>query len=241
VSGSRARRLGKSFLRAALWALLGWVALTSTCVLAMRWIDPIGSAFIARERFLAWRSNDKTFVYRREWVDIEKISRPMQLAVIASEDQKFQEHWGFDFASIGDALEDRERGRRTRGASTITQQTAKNLFLWPGQSWVRKGIEAYFTVLIEALWPKRRILEVYLNVAEFGKGVYGVEAAGRAYFRKSAAQFNTYDAALLAAVLPNPKRLKASAPSLYVRSRQRWIVGQMQGLGGTSYLHAVAE
>jgi monofunctional biosynthetic peptidoglycan transglycosylase len=241
VSEPRARRLTKTLFRGALWALLGWVVVTSTCVLVMRWVDPIGSAFIARERFLAWKRDDKAFVYRRQWVDIEKISRPMRLAVIASEDQKFPDHFGFDFASIGDALDDRERGRRTRGASTITQQTAKNLFLWPGQSWVRKGIEAYFTVLIEALWPKRRILEVYLNIAEFGKGVYGVEAAGRAYFRKSAAQLNTYDAALLAAVLPNPIRLKASAPSLYVRSRQRWIVGQMQGLGGTSYLGAMAH
>ena len=163
----------------------------------------------------------------------------MQLAVIASEDQKFPEHRGFDFASIGDALEDRDKGRRTRGASTITQQTAKNLFLWPGQSWLRKGIEAYFTVLIEWCWPKRRILEVYLNVAEFGRGVYGVEAAGRQYFRKSAAQLGPYDAALLAAVLPNPIRLKASSPSLYVRSRQRWIVDQMAGLGGSSYLAAL--
>lgn len=160
----------------------------------------------------------------------------MRIAVVASEDQKFPAHWGFDFAQIGDALDDREHGRRIRGASTISQQVAKNLFLWPGQSWVRKGIEAYLTVLIEALWPKRRILEVYLNIAEFGHGIYGVEAASRTYFRKSAAQLNTYDAALLAAVLPNPARLKAAAPSFYVRSRQSAIVSQMQRLGGPSYL-----
>jgi monofunctional glycosyltransferase len=207
----------------------------------MRWLDPVTSAFIARDRFIAWKDNDKAFVYRRQWVDLNKIAPPMRLAVIASEDQKFPDHWGFDFAQISDALEDHERGRRTRGASTLTQQVAKNLFLWPGQSWIRKGVEAYFTVLIEACWPKRRILEVYLNIAEFGRGIYGVEAAGQAYFRKSAAQLNPYDAALLAAVLPNPKRLKAATPSFYVRSRQNWIVAQMRRLGGAAYLSTLDE
>jgi len=202
----------------------------------MRWIDPTTSAFIVRDRFIAWKDGDKSYRYRREWVDLERISKQMQVAVIASEDQKFPTHFGFDFDQISDALDDRATGKRTRGASTITQQVAKNLFLWPKQSWFRKGIEAYFTVLIEALWPKRRILEVYLNVAEFGHGIYGVEAAGRRYFGKSAARLNAYDAALLAAVLPNPKRLKAAAPSVYVRGRQRWIMEQMAGLGGPMYL-----
>lgn len=223
-------------LRGVLWALLGWLVLTFGCVLALRWVDPIGSAFIARERFLAWWRDDPKFVYRHEWVDLDRISRPMQLAVIASEDQKFLSHRGFDFDSIENALQDRERGRRTRGASTISQQTAKNLFLWPGQSWVRKGIEAYLTALIELLWPKRRILEVYLNVAEFGPGVFGAEAAGQTFYRKSAVQLTTYDAALLAAVLPNPKRFKVALPSLYVRARQRWIMEQMRDLGGTGYV-----
>jgi monofunctional biosynthetic peptidoglycan transglycosylase len=202
----------------------------------MRWVNPWTSAFIVQDRFTAWRQNDTTYVYRRQWTDLARIAPPMRIAVVASEDQKFPAHWGFDFAQIGDALVDREHGRRIRGASTISQQVAKNLFLWPGQSWVRKGIEAYLTVLIETLWPKRRILEVYLNIAEFGHGIYGVEAASRTYFRKSAAQLNTYDAALLAAVLPNPARLKAAAPSFYVRSRQSAIVSQMQRLGGPSYL-----
>ena len=123
-----------------------------------------------------------------------------------------------------------------RGASTISQQVSKNLFLWPGQSWVRKGLEAYFTLVIEMLWPKQRILEIYLNVAEFGKGVFGVGAASEVYFRKPAAGLNTYDAALLAAVLPNPKRLRVNEPSRYVKSRQEWIVSQMRGLGGASLL-----
>lgn len=123
-----------------------------------------------------------------------------------------------------------------RGASTISQQTAKNLFLWPGQSWIRKGFEVYFTLLIESLWPKQRILEVYLNSAEFGKGVFGVGMASDIYFHKPAARLNQYDAALLAAVLPSPKRLRANAPSAYVRSRQEWIAGQMRSLGGVELL-----
>jgi len=213
-----------------------WIVLTVACVLALRWVQPFTSAFILRDRFIAWQQDDKAFVFRRQWVDLAQIAPSMRLAVIASEDQTFFQHWGFDFASINNALEERDQGRRTRGASTLSQQVAKNIFLWPGQSWLRKGIEAYFTFLIEALWPKHRILEMYLNLAEFGRGVFGVEAAGRVYFKKSAAQLDIYDAALLAAVLPNPKRLKAAAPSVYVRSRQQWIVAQMQDLGGVAYL-----
>jgi monofunctional glycosyltransferase len=239
-AGAR-RSLTKRLLRGLLWTLLGWFVLSSGGVLAMRWIDPVTSAFMTRDRFLAWRQDDKKYRFQYQWVDIGRISPPMRLAVIASEDQKFATHRGFDFASISDALDERQQGRRTRGASTITQQVAKNLFLWPGQSWVRKGVEAYFTVLIETLWPKERILEVYLNIAEFGRGVYGVEAASRSFFSTSAARLGTYDAALLAAVLPNPKRLRASAPSIYVRSRQRWIVGQMRDLGGTSHLQTLTR
>jgi monofunctional glycosyltransferase len=205
----------------------------------MRWVDPATSAFILRDRFVAWKANDGSFVFRHQWVDLKQIAPPMQLAVIASEDQKFPDHRGFDFASINSALEESQGRHRARGASTITQQVAKNLFLWPGHSWVRKGVEAYFTVLIEAFWPKHRILEVYLNIAEFGRGAYGVEAASRVYFRKSAAQLTVYEAALLAVVLPNPQRLKVAAPSLYVRSRQRWVVGQMQDLGGAGYLRSI--
>jgi monofunctional biosynthetic peptidoglycan transglycosylase len=226
-------------LRGMLFVLLAWIAITVGCVVTLRWVDPFTSAFILRDRLLAWMHDDKTFVYRRQWSAFDKISPAMRLAVVASEDQKFPDHWGFDFAQINDAIEDRERGRRTRGASTISQQVAKNLFLWPGQSWIRKGVEAYFTVLIEGCWPKRRILEIYLNSAEFGHGVYGAEAAAQAYFHKSAAQLNTYDAALLAAVLPSPNRFKASSPSFYVRSRQSWIVGQMRLLCGPAYLSSL--
>jgi monofunctional biosynthetic peptidoglycan transglycosylase len=184
-----------------------------------------------RERF--------TRPIQHRWVDWPQISPHLKVAVIASEDQKFPEHHGFDLESINDALEERERGRRVRGASTISQQVAKNLFLWPGQSWVRKGFEAYFTVLIETLWPKRRILEVYLNIAEFGTGVFGVGAASEVYFHKRAARLSAPDAALLAAVLPNPKRLRVAAPSRYVRSRQDWILGQMRGIGGVGLLSQI--
>lgn len=212
------------------------VMLSVCAVLALRWIDPPTSAFMLRDRIAAAASSDAGFKFRHRWVDWRSISPHAKVAAIAAEDQTFPDHDGFDFKSINQAIEERERGGRVRGASTISQQVAKNVFLWPRQSWLRKGFEVYFTVLIELLWPKQRILEVYLNVAEFGKGVYGVGAASEVYFNKPAARLNEYDAALLAAVLPSPKRMRVNAPSSYVRSRQSWIVGQMRGLGGEGIL-----
>jgi monofunctional glycosyltransferase len=217
--------------RYASWLLILVLALTVLPVILLRWVDPPTSAFMLRERI--------TRPVQHRWVDWPQISPHVKVAVIASEDQKFPEHHGFDLESINDALEERERGRRVRGASTISQQVAKNLFLWPGQSWIRKGCEAYFTALIETLWPKRRILEVYLNIAEFGSGVFGVGAASEIYFGKRAARLSAPDAALLAAVLPNPKRLRVAAPSRYVRSRQDWILGQMRGIGGVGLLYQI--
>ena len=160
----------------------------------------------------------------------------MAVAVVAAEDQNFSSHHGFDWDAIQRAMDYDENGNRLRGASTLTQQTAKNLFLWPDRNWLRKGFEAYFTVLLEALWGKRRILETYLNIVEFGEGIYGVEAASQRYFHKSAVRLTPEDAALLAAVLPNPHRLKANAPSAYVRERQQWILRQMRQLGGVSFV-----
>jgi monofunctional biosynthetic peptidoglycan transglycosylase len=221
----------RRWLRFASWLFIWVFALTVFPIILLRWVDPPTSAFMLRERF--------TRPVQHRWVDWPQISPHAKVAVIASEDQKFPEHHGFDLESINDALEERERGRRVRGASTISQQVAKNLFLWPGQSWFRKGFEAYYTVLIETLWPKRRILEVYLNVAEFGSGVFGVGAASEVYFRKRAARLSAPDAALLAAVLPNPKRLRVAAPSRYVRSRQDWILGQMRGIGGVGLLDQI--
>jgi monofunctional biosynthetic peptidoglycan transglycosylase len=202
----------------------------------MRWIDPVTSAVIVSDRIGAAISGDARFQYRHEWTDLAAISPQMRVAVIASEDQKFPYHWGFDFDQIQNALDEAEDGKRQRGASTISQQVAKNVFLWQGHSFVRKGMEAYFTLLIELLWPKERILEVYLNVAEFGRGVYGVDAASRYYFRMAPARLNRYQAALLAAVLPNPKRFRVDAPSNYVLRRRDWIADQMESLGGPSYL-----
>jgi monofunctional biosynthetic peptidoglycan transglycosylase len=229
------------FVRRALrfvgWTLLVWIVLTVGTVLAFRWIDPPTSAFMIRERFIAPRSGAKAYAIHHRWVDWANTSPQVKVAVIASEDQNFPAHYGFDLKSINDALTERQRGRRVRGASTISQQVAKNLFLWPDQSWLRKGLEAYFTVLIETLWPKQRILEVYLNFAEFGRGVFGVGAAADAYFHKPAGRLSPYDAALLAAVLPSPKRMRVDAPSNYVRARQQWILSQMRGLGGTALLN----
>jgi len=233
---SSSRSLLSRLLRGAAWLLLGWFVLTIAVVAALRWLDPPASAFIVRDRLAAWSSGDKSYVYRHRWQAWRAISPQIKVAVIASEDQTFPDHNGFDFKQINNALEEREQGRRVRGASTISQQVAKNLFLWSGQSWPRKGLEAYFTLLIETLWSKQRILEVYLNVAEFGKGIFGVGAASELFFRKPAANLNAYDAALLAAVLPSPKRLRVNAPSRYLRLRQEWIVSQMRGLGGTSLL-----
>ncbi len=190
------------------------------------------------ERFTSG-ANSRSRDLRHRWVDWPQISPQVKVSVIAAEDQTFPEHHGFDFKSINEALEERERGRRVRGASTISQQVAKNLFLWQGQSWIRKGLEAYFTLLLETLWPKQRILEVYLNVAEFGPGVFGVGAASEIYFGKSAARLSAPDAALLAAVLPSPKRMRVKSPSRYVRSRQEWILGQMRGLGGVELLQQI--
>ena len=223
-------------VRALLVGLAAWAAVTVTAVVALRWLPPPTTAFMLRDRVGALLGRDPDYEFRHDWRDWEQISPNAPLAVVASEDQRFPQHHGFDFEQIDKALADRERGRRVRGASTISQQVAKNLFLWPGQSWFRKGLEAGLTVLIEAAWPKRRILEVYLNVAEFGRGTWGVQAASRRYFGKDADRLTRSEAALLAAVLPAPKRYRAEAPGPYVRRRQAWIERQMNALGGPAYL-----
>ena len=210
--------------------LLAWVALTALVVLLLRVWDPPLTAFIAARRLEAARTHEKGFVLRQQWVPLQRISRDAQLAVIAAEDQKFRVHSGFDLEAIGDAVEDHLEGKSSRGASTLTQQVAKNLFLWSGHSWVRKGLEAYFTVLLEALWPKRRILEVHLNVAELGNGVYGLEAAARAYFGKPASALSLEEGALLAVVLPSPRRRNPGAPTEAMQERVAWIIDQVQHL-----------
>jgi len=207
--------------------LLGSLLTSITAVLAFRWIDPPASAFMVKD--LVEDVNVK-----QQWVSIERISPSMVQAIIASEDQNFEQHYGFDVEAIEKALQHNERitnfkksSRRIRGASTLTQQTAKNMFLWRSRSWVRKGLEVYFTVLMEVLWPKKRIAEVYLNTAEFGKGIYGVESAAKRYFGKRASELTLNESALLTAVLPNPKRFKVDSPSPYVLQRRDWIVNQV--------------
>lgn len=233
---AQSRSFGKRLLRWLGLLIVGGLVFSIGSVLLMRWVDPVTSAFMMRDRTVALFTGDKNYRFAHQWVDWEKISANVKVAVIASEDQKFPEHWGFDFKSMEKAWAGNHRGRKVRGGSTISQQVAKNLFLWPGQSYVRKGIEAYFTVLIEMSWPKQRILEVYLNSAEFGRGVFGVEAASRRYFGKPAARLNVQEGALLAAVLPAPKRLLVNKPSGFVRARQAWISRQAARLGGSSIL-----
>ena len=228
----------KRFRKVLAWVLLGAVGLSIVPVLLLRWVPPPTSAFMLR-RSLANLVSRQGAPIRYHWTGWAQISPSMRVAVVAAEDQKFPHHWGFDFESIAEAIEDQGPRRRVRGASTITQQVARNLFLWPGRSYVRKGLEAYFTVLLELFWPKRRILEVYLNIAEFGDGTHGVYAAAKTSFGKHPSELTPSEAALLAAVLPHPKHLHANTPSPYVEERARWIEEQMEQLGGPTYLRAL--
>ncbi len=218
------------------YTLAAWFVGSIGSVVLLRWVNPPTTAFMVTDRVRAVFSTPRGYRFQQQWVDWAQISRSAKLAVIASEDQRFAEHFGFDFVQIERALSERGRGVSVRGASTITQQTAKNLFLWGGQSWIRKGLEAYFTLLIEACWPKTRILEVYLNIAQFGQGVFGVGAASERYFKQPPARLNRSQSALLAAVLPNPTLFRVMSASKYVRSRQAWILKQMNALGGETHL-----
>ncbi len=196
--------------------------------LPLRWLNPFTSAFIIQEMII-----DKKII-SLDWVAYDNIAKTLPIAILASEDQKFPDHFGFDFDSLYKALT--EKRPKTRGASTISQQLAKNLYLWPGRSFLRKGLEAYFTILLELFLPKKRILEIYLNVIEFAPAVYGVGAASRHLFSRSPAQISAYQAALLAAVLPNPKQMSALTPSAYVLSRAQQIQNTVRLLGGPAYL-----
>ena len=200
-------------------------------VLLLRWIPPLATPFMIGRWLDGLIGRRPSVDVEYDWVPWTRIAPAAPLAVVAAEDQRFPTHYGFDVGAIRTAW--RERGTRMRGASTITQQTARNLFLWSGRSWPRKALEAYATLLIEACWPKRRILEVYLNVAEFGDGVYGVEAASRRFFGHDAARLSRHEAALLAAVLPDPKNLRAARPSAFVEARAGHIESQMVHLGPT--------
>ncbi len=218
--------------RGAAFVCLLWLAVSIGAVWALRSVDPPVTSVMLQEP-------GPVTELRYTWVDRSAIAWDAARAVMASEDQRFAQHHGIDFVSLDEALADYRDGDGLRGASTITQQVAKNVFLWQGRSFARKALEAYFAVLIELCWTKQRILEVYLNVAELGPGVFGVEAAAQEYFRTSAASLSAADAALLAAVLPSPKRLRADRPSAYVRERQDVIVAQMRLLESRGHYRGI--
>jgi len=205
-----------------------WLA-SLLLVLPLRWLAPPTTAFMLQ--------SDPDPARHHDWVDWEDISPHIAIAVVAAEDQKFPEHFGFDVGAIRSAIAHNKERELPLGASTISQQVAKNLYLWPGRSLVRKAIEAYLTVLIEVAWPKQRILEIYLNVAELGPGVFGVGAASELYLDKPAVAVDPDEAALLAAVLPNPHLMSVARPSTYVIDRADEIREQVRALGATAYLH----
>ncbi|MCB0748727.1 MAG: monofunctional biosynthetic peptidoglycan transglycosylase [Ignavibacteriae bacterium] len=204
--------------------------ITITIVIIFRFLPIPTSSFMVQNKISNLFSNKSTHI-EYDWVSKDNISNSIKLAVIAAEDQKFLDHFGFDIESIEKAISRNKKSKRIRGASTITQQTAKNLFLWSGKSFIRKGLEAYFTLLLELFWSKERILEVYLNIAEFGENVYGVQASAKKYFNRNAGQLTYQNAAMMAAVLPNPKRYKVNSPNQYQQRRVLWIQRQMRQLG----------
>ena len=206
--------------------------MSALLVLPLRWIAPPTTAFMLQD-------DSGRVPVRYEWTDWAALGDAAALAVVAAEDQRFADHPGLDFESISRSLERADRGGRLRGASTISQQVIKNLYLWSGRSYLRKGVEAYLTVVAELCLPKQRILEIYLNVAELGPGIYGFPAASRYFFDKPVNDLTYAEAALLAAVLPNPDRLRADRPSGYLRERQRWILGQMQRLDREDWLSRI--
>ncbi|MBM9537766.1 monofunctional biosynthetic peptidoglycan transglycosylase [Desulfobulbus alkaliphilus] len=233
------RKWRRQAFRFLLFVVGTGLAVPAVIVLCLRWVPPPTSAFMVMHHFERLTSSQEVPPVRYTWVSRDQISPYMALAVLASEDQRFPEHRGFDFIAIRQAMEQNTRSTRLRGASTLSQQTAKNLFLWGGRSYLRKGIEAWLTLYLELLWPKGRILEVYLNIAEFGNGIYGVHAASAHFFNKKPDQLTRREAALLAAVLPSPRRLHADRPSSYLQSRVRWIQTNMNRLGGTRFVDRI--
>ena len=223
----------KRLRRWLFWSIATLILISIIPVLVFRWVAPPTSAVMLTRTLIEAEQQDY------QWVPLAHMSADLPLAVVASEDQKFPDHFGFDISAIKDAVEQHAQGRRLRGASTLTQQVARNLFLWQGRSFLRKGLEAWLTVLLELLWSKERILEVYLNIAETGKQTFGVQAASLKFFSRPASTITREQAALLAAVLPNPLRFQAKRPSAYVIKRRNEILGQMAQLGGRAYLKGI--
>ena len=224
----------KRFFKFVFKCILWLFAISIALVILFKWVPvPITPLMVIRS--LDNSSKNKSNGWKHDWVSIDEISKNMQLAVICSEDQNFLNHHGFDFEAIKKAMENNQKNRKIKGASTISQQTAKNVFLWPQRSWVRKGFEAYFTFLIELVWSKERIMEVYLNSIEMGNGIYGVEAAAQHWFKKPAVKLSRYEAAAIAAILPNPRVYRANPASNYIQSRKEWIIRQMGYFGTLDY------
>ncbi|MBI2282047.1 MAG: monofunctional biosynthetic peptidoglycan transglycosylase [Bacteroidetes bacterium] len=217
----------KICLKGCLWFL----AISIVLVILFRWI-PIYITPLMVIRCVEQKMDGKAMKLKKTWKPLEEISPDLQLAVVCSEDQNFLKHHGFDFGAIEKALKHNEKSKKKRGASTISQQTAKNVFLWPGRSWIRKGFEVYFTFLIETIWSKQRIMEVYLNIVELGDGIYGAEAASQEFFNKSAIKISKQQAATLTVVLPSPLRYNAKRPGNYLNGRISWTLQQMRFWGG---------
>ncbi|QDX31611.1 monofunctional biosynthetic peptidoglycan transglycosylase [Dickeya poaceiphila] len=239
VGKGRLRHIAASIWRWVLRIICGVLAIWLAAILLFAFLPVPFSAVMIDRQLSAWLSGDVVYVAHSEWVSMDEIAAVAPLAVIAAEDQKFSQHWGFDFDAISAALKHNEQHEnRIRGASTLSQQTVKNLLLWDGRSWLRKGLEAGLTAVVERVWTKRRILTVYLNIAEFGPGIFGIEAASHQFFNKPASQLTAAEAALLAAVLPNPIHYRASKPTGYIMRRQQWILRQMRHIGGENFLEA---
>jgi len=220
------KRVGRFLGKLLIW----FFALSFLWVLLYRFVNPPITLLMIQRRIETTLAG-KPVKIRKEWVKFDAIAEPMKRASVAAEDQLFLEHFGFDVKAIEKAYQNNAKGKKVRGGSTISQQTAKNVFLWPGRSFVRKGFEAYFTLLIELLWSKERILEVYLNVIEMGDGIYGAEAASQAYFGKSCSRLSRSEAALIAACFPNPRRWTPRKPTAYIYHRQTLILKNMRRIG----------
>ena len=231
------KAIGKFVLKTFSWFL----AISSVLVILLRWL-PVPVTPLTIIRCVEQVIDGKALTLKKDWEPLENISPNLQLAVVCSEDQNFIHHYGFDMEAIEKAMEHNETHKKKRGASTISQQTAKNVFLWPGRSWVRKGLEVYFTFLIETCWSKQRIMEVYLNIIETGNGIYGAQAAAKSFFKKDAKSLSSSESALIAAVLPSPRKYSATNPGSYIRGRQNWIMHQMALWGGKlNYEESSAE
>jgi monofunctional biosynthetic peptidoglycan transglycosylase len=211
--------------------VLWFFILSIGSTIIFRWV-PVPVTPLMLKRCIEQKMDGKSMKLQKDWVSIDEISPHMELAVVCSEDQNFLMHFGFDFKALKKAMVNNEKGKKLRGGSTISQQTAKNVFLWDGRNYVRKAFEVYFTLLIEVFWSKERIMEVYLNVIEFGDGIYGTEAAAQHYFKKPAAKLSREEAATLATLLPSPRRYGKVINGAYVQGRKQWVLQQMRFWGG---------